>query len=208
MMTRVWALLIGYLFGNLLFAMIIGKVVLHMNPTKYGSHNPGTANMGAVFGKKWGILTCVGDIAKSLVALGITYLLFHSHLMLAYCALGLMLGHCFPFWNKFSGGKGVAVAAASTVVYDWQAGIITLLIALALVIIMKNLTIAPQVFILLFSAYIIFAKHQVEAGILFFLIFIIMGIRFWHDTVDYFTGHGKKVDILFSLKKKVKGEVK
>ena len=203
-MNKFWALLIGYAFGNLLFAMIIGNIFLKANPTKYGSHNPGTANMGAVFGKKWGVITCAGDLAKTFIAMGITYLLFHSQLLLAYTALGLMLGHCFPFWNKFNGGKGVAVAAASCVVYDWQAGIITLLIALLLVIVMKNLAIAPQVFILLFSLYILFIRHQTEAGIIFLIATLVMAIRFWHDTVDYFTGKGKRVDILTTLKKKAR----
>ena len=61
-MARIWATLIGYVFGNFLTAMIVGKIFLKINPTEYGSHNPGTANMGAVFGKKWGILTCLGDL--------------------------------------------------------------------------------------------------------------------------------------------------
>ena len=69
MMTPIYATLIGYLFGNFLTAMIVGEIFLKINPTQYGSHNPGTANMGAVFGKKWGILTCLGDLLKSLIAL-------------------------------------------------------------------------------------------------------------------------------------------
>lgn len=63
-MTPIYATLIGYLFGNFLTAMVVGKIFLKINPTQYGSHNPGTANMGAVFGKKWGILTCLEDGLK------------------------------------------------------------------------------------------------------------------------------------------------
>ena len=48
-MARIYATLIGYVFGNFLTAMIVGKLFLKINPTEYGSHDPGTANMGAVF---------------------------------------------------------------------------------------------------------------------------------------------------------------
>lgn len=110
-MARIYATLIGYVFGNFLTAMIVGKLFLKINPTEYGSHNPGTANMGAVFGKKWGILTCLGDLLKSLIALFIVYFVFPGHINIAYAGLGLILGHCFPIWNHFKGGKGVAVSA-------------------------------------------------------------------------------------------------
>ena len=200
-MERVWATLIGYIFGNFLTAMVVGKIFLKINPTEYGSHNPGTANMGAVFGKKWGILTCLGDLLKSLIALFIVYFVFPAHINIAYTGLGLILGHCFPIWYHFKGGKGVAVAAQVAVFYDWKAGFATLLIALVLTAIMQNLTIPPIVFMLLFSVYEF--RHNQEAGIVFLVITLIMIFKFWHDIIDFFTGHGKKVDILYSIKKKL-----
>lgn len=200
-MARLWSLLIGYLLGNLLFASIIGKFFLHKDPTKYGSGNPGTANMGAVFGKKWGILTCLGDLAKSLLALFIVYFAFPAHINQAYVGLGLILGHCFPFWDHFKGGKGVAVAAQVTVFYDWRAGFITLIIALVLTALMQNLTIPPLIFMLLFSIWTIF--RNIEAGIVFLIITLIMAFKFRKDIVDFLTGHGKKVDILHTIKKKL-----
>ena len=200
-MERVWATLIGYIFGNFLTAMVVGKIFLKINPTEYGSHNPGTANMGAVFGKKWGILTCLGDLLKSLIALFIVYFVFPAHINIAYTGLGLILGHCFPIWDHFKGGKGVAVAAQVAVFYDWKAGFATLLIALVLTAIMQNLTIPPIVFMLLFSVYEFW--HNQEAEIVFLVITLIMIFKFWHDIIDFFTGHGKKVDILYSIKKKL-----
>ena len=200
-MARIWATLIGYVFGNFLTAMIVGKIFLKINPTEYGSHNPGTANMGAVFGKKWGILTCLGDLLKSLIALFIVYFAFPAHINIAYTGLGLILGHCFPIWDHFRGGKGVAVAAQVAVFYDWKAGFATLLVALVLTAIMQNLTIPPLVFMLLFSVYE-FLQNQ-EAGIIFMVITLIMVFKFWKDIIDFFTGHGKKVDILYSIKKKL-----
>ena len=200
-MAPVWSILIGYLFGNFLFAMIIGRFGLHVDPTRYGSGNPGTANMGAVFGKKWGILTCAGDLLKTAVALIIVYFLFPGKAYIAYTGLGLILGHCFPVWNHFKGGKGVAVSILVALAYDWKAGLITVLIALVLTAIMQNLTIPPLVFMVLFSMYEI--TQSLTAGIIFCIITVIMIFKFRHDIVDFFVGQGKKVDILYSIKKKL-----
>lgn len=200
-MARLWATVIGYFFGNFLFAMIVGHFALKIDPTKYGSGNPGTANMGAVFGKKFGIMTCAGDLLKTGIALLIVHFLFPEKVYLAYAGLGLILGHCFPIWNHFKGGKGVAVSALLAVSYDWKAGLITLLIALLLTAVMQNLTIPPLVFMLLFSVYTVI--HAKEAGIVFLIITAIMAFKFRKDIVDFFTGNGKKVDILYSIKKKL-----
>lgn len=200
-MAQLWSTLIGYVFGNFLFAMIIGRIFLKIDPAKYGSGNPGAANMGAAFGKKWGIMTCIGDLLKTGIALLIVHFLFPDKINLAFTGLGLILGHCFPLWNKFHGGKGVAVAALLSVAYDWKAGLITLLIALFLTAVMQNLTIPPLVFMLLFSIYQLL--HNLEAGIVFLLITLIMAFKFRKDIVDFFTGRGKKVDILRTLKRKL-----
>lgn len=200
-MARLWATIIGYFFGNFLFAMIVGRFALRLDPTKYGSGNPGTANVGAVFGKKFGIMTCTGDLLKTGIALLIVHFVFPGKVYLAYAGLGLILGHCFPIWHRFKGGKGVAVSALLAVSYDWKAGLITLLIALLLTAVMQNLTIPPLVFMLLFSIYTVIYTR--EAGIIFLIITAIMAFKFRKDIVDFLTGNGKKVDILYSIKKKL-----
>lgn len=201
MEAKIIAVLIGYIFGNFMSAMFVGKFYLHQDPTKFGSGNPGTANVGAVFGKKAGIMTCVGDLLKTLLAIGLVYAIYRQHLLIAYTGLGVVIGHCFPVMNHFKGGKAVAVMAMTTVLYDTKAGLITLLIALFLTAVMQNLTIPPLVFMLLFSFYEL--SKSVEAGVIFLIITGIMAYKFKKDIYDFFTGHGKRVDILYSIKKKL-----
>lgn len=201
MEAKIIAVLIGYIFGNFMSAMFVGKFYLHQDPTKFGSGNPGTANVGAVFGKKAGIMTCVGDLLKTLLAIGLVYAIYRQHLLIAYMGLGVVIGHCFPIMNHFKGGKAVAVMAMTTVLYDTKAGLITLLIALFLTAVMQNLTIPPLVFMLLFSFYEL--SKSVEAGVIFLIITGIMAYKFKKDIYDFFTGHGKRVDILYSIKKKL-----
>ncbi|WEV50861.1 glycerol-3-phosphate acyltransferase [Lactobacillus sp. ESL0731] len=200
-MARLWSILIGYVLGNLLGAMLLGRFVFHQDPTKVGSGNPGTANVGAVFGKKWGIITCLGDFLKTAVALLLVANFFPGRVNLAYAGLGLILGHCFPVLNKFKGGKGVAVAGLFALIYDFPAGIVTLLIALVLMIIMKNLTVPPLIFIFLFACYEM--TKISEVGIILLVIGLIMVFKFRHDLRDFFAGKGKKVDVLYSIKKKL-----
>lgn len=201
MEAKIIAVLIGYIFGNFMSAMFVGKFYLHQDPTKFGSGNPGTANVGAVFGKKAGIMTCVGDLLKTLLAIGLVYAIYRQHLLIAYTGLGVVIGHCFPIMNHFKGGKAVAVMAMTTVLYDTKAGLITLLIALFLTAVMQNLTIPPLVFMLLFSFYEL--SKSVEAGVIFLIITGIMAYKFKKDIYDFFTGHGKRVDILYNIKKKL-----
>lgn len=158
--------------------------------------------MGAVFGKKWGILTLIGDAVKSILALTITWLLFKSQLAMAYCGLGLMLGHCYPVTNHFKGGKGVAVIGITMLAVDFKMALIILLIALVLTIIMKNLTIPPLFFTYCFGV-VSLSLGKTNRGLIFLVIGIIMTIRFWKDIIDFVQGKGKKVDILFSIKKKI-----
>lgn len=203
MMWRVGAILIGYAWGNLVFAYVVSHYYLHVDPSKVGSGNPGTANVGAVFGKKYGILTCLGDFGKTILALILSYWLYRSQLALAYTGLGLILGHCFPLWRHFRGGKGVAVAIVLLLSYDWHWALVALLIALLAATIIQNLTIPPLMFMLLFS--VTDQQMHFEARLIFGLMTLVMFIRFWPDVVDFCLGRGKRVDILKTIKRKLSG---
>lgn len=198
---RLWSIIIGYAFGCLLAAVLVCRFALNQDPTKVGSGNPGTANVGAVFGKKWGLITCLGDLLKTLICLLIVHHIFSSKIALVYAGLGLMLGHCFPFWEHFKGGKGVTVAVLVAAIYDTKAAAITLLVALFLLITLQNLTVPPIIFIILFSLYELIKIK--EAGLVLLLMTSIMIFKFRSDLRDFFTGNGKKVDVLYTIKKKL-----
>lgn len=102
---------IGYLLGSLNFAVIISRLKYHDDIRKYGSGNAGTTNMMRTYGRAAGIVTFVLDILKGVVAVYIAWFTLGEaggH----FAGLCCMIGHCFPIWYKFKGGKGVAVGAA------------------------------------------------------------------------------------------------
>lgn len=115
-MERIFCLLIGYVFGLFQSAYIYGR--LHgIDIRNYGSGNAGTTNTLRVFGTKAGLLVLLGDIMKCIFAVIITGVIFgNSHpdmvyLLKMYTAAGAIIGHNFPFYLKFKGGKGIAATA-------------------------------------------------------------------------------------------------
>ena len=115
-MVRVICLLIGYVFGLFQTAYIYGR--LHgIDIRNYGSGNAGTTNTLRVFGTKAGLLVLVGDIMKCILAVVVTGVIFGSshtdmiYLLKMYTAAGAIIGHNFPFYLKFKGGKGIAATA-------------------------------------------------------------------------------------------------
>ncbi len=115
-MIRLVCLVTGYVFGLFQTAYIYGK--LHgIDIRNYGSGNAGTTNTMRVLGTKAGLIVLFGDIMKCILAVVFTNLLFAGrypdmvYLLKMYTAAGAILGHNFPFYLKFKGGKGIAATA-------------------------------------------------------------------------------------------------
>jgi len=115
-MFRLWCLLTGYAFGMLQTAYFLGRA--HgIDIRKYGSGNLGTTNVMRTLGKKWGILTFLGDFFKCAAAVLVSWAIFKgSHpdvvpLLTVYTGAGVILGHNFPCYLHFKGGKGIAATA-------------------------------------------------------------------------------------------------
>lgn len=119
-MYQVICLLIGYVCGCFLTAVVVVRLMAHEDVFQVGSGNPGMANVMHRVGKKAGFLVLAGDVIKTLLAFGISYLVARDHLglgtILAMAGLGTVLGHNYPIWHKFKGGKGVTVTVAYMVV--------------------------------------------------------------------------------------------
>ena len=122
---RILCLVIGYAFGNFQTAYILGKMN-GIDIREYGSGNAGTTNAIRVLGTKAGLTVFIGDMLKSLIALLLVGALFgKSHpesvlLLKSWAFMGVVLGHDYPFYMNFKGGKGVAVMAGFAFGYHWS----------------------------------------------------------------------------------------
>ncbi|WP_416353435.1 glycerol-3-phosphate acyltransferase [Agrilactobacillus fermenti] len=197
-----YSILIGYFLGNFLFAYVISYLKTGQSPTTFGSGNPGTANVGAVLGKQYGILVLIFDLAKTVLAMWLSYLLFPAlgRMVILYAGLGVTLGHNFPIWLKFKGGKGVAVAVAIVLLYNPLWGLVSLLVALALLLVTKYLALGG-IAILLADTILGLFFYSKSAWVILLLLTLIMIFRFWSDLVDIRYQRAKKVDLLQRFKK-------
>ena len=115
-MERVICLLIGYVFGLFQTAYFYGKTK-GIDIRKYGSGNAGTTNALRVLGTKAGLIVFAGDCLKCIIAVCITRALFSTghpeniYLLCLYTGAGAVIGHNFPFYMGFKGGKGIAATA-------------------------------------------------------------------------------------------------
>lgn len=129
-MDIIICLCIGYLFGNFSTAYIIGKAN-HIDIREYGSGNAGTTNALRTLGWKAGFLTFAGDIVKAVLPILLVrycfgFLHMENQLLTLYTGLGVVLGHNFPFWLHFKGGKGIAATAGVILAFDWRMALIAL----------------------------------------------------------------------------------
>ena len=115
-LAAAWVLF-SYLFGSINFALVLAKWVYHDDIRNHGSGNAGFTNMRRVFGTKAGALTLLGDFGKTIVGVLGAMLLFGANTA-TLAGIACVLGHCFPCFYKFKGGKGVAAAGTMCLILD------------------------------------------------------------------------------------------
>ncbi|MBV8657467.1 MAG: glycerol-3-phosphate 1-O-acyltransferase PlsY [Burkholderiales bacterium] len=118
--------IIAYLVGSLSFAVIVSRALKMADPRSYGSGNPGATNVLRSGKKLAAILTLAGDTLKAVVVVLLAKWLGVAEPWLAGVAIAVTLGHMWPVFFGFHGGKGVATAAGVLLCIDWRMGLVTL----------------------------------------------------------------------------------
>ena len=121
----------GYLAGSIPFAVIVSRVMRLPDPRTYGSKNIGATNVLRSGHRIAALATLVGDAGKGWVAVLVARILGANDELLAIVAISAFLGHVFPVWLRFHGGKGVATAAGVLIALDWRVGLAVVVIWLA-----------------------------------------------------------------------------
>lgn len=165
-LARILCLLGGYCFGLIQTSYIYGR--LHgIDIRQYGSGNAGTTNALRVLGKKAGAVVFLGDVLKSVAACTITHIVCYAlnienpYLFVIYAAAGVVLGHNFPFYMQFRGGKGIAATSGIAIgLLDWRVALVELLLFALSVVITKYVSVGSIALVLgLAISYTIFAYH-------------------------------------------------
>ncbi|WP_428604146.1 glycerol-3-phosphate 1-O-acyltransferase PlsY [Sedimenticola sp.] len=121
-MTDAVLILAAYLLGSLSSAIIVCRLMGLPDPRTQGSNNPGATNVLRIGGKKAAAITLLGDSLKGFVPVLAAKLIGVSPLVLAAVAMAAFLGHLYPLFFRFEGGKGVATALGTQFGIHWQIG--------------------------------------------------------------------------------------
>jgi len=142
----------GYLFGSISTAIIVCRLMGLPDPRTGGSGNPGATNVARLGGKKAAALTLVGDMLKGLVPVLLAHALHAGPTILAGTALAAFLGHLYPVFFGFRGGKGVATALGVIYGLYWPVGLLTTAIWLVMALLFRYSSLAALIAILLTPA--------------------------------------------------------
>jgi glycerol-3-phosphate acyltransferase PlsY len=116
----------AYLLGSVSFAIVVSRLLRLPDPRSYGSGNPGATNVLRSGSRLAAVLTLAGDAGKGWLAVWLAGIYSRQPDLMAMAGLAVFVGHLFPVFHRFQGGKGVATAAGVLLALDWRIGLGTL----------------------------------------------------------------------------------
>lgn len=166
MVTYFIVAIVAYLLGSISFSVIITKKMAGFDVREKGSGNAGTTNVLRTVGKKAAIITLICDILKGVVAILLALLAGYiikgldNALLVQLAGIFVILGHTFPIFFKFKGGKGIATSLGVLLMINWQIGLICLVFAIILIILTKMVSVGSIAAAILFPVLVIFINQN------------------------------------------------
>lgn len=131
-------LVVAYLLGSINTSIIVSRILIGDDIRNHGSGNAGATNTLRTVGKKGAVLVVIGDVLKTVIAILIAGLIADNSSKAIYIAgIGTVLGHNFPLYFKFKGGKGIIVSTVAILFADPILGLVTTIIAILIMAISK-----------------------------------------------------------------------
>ena len=158
--------IIAYLIGSINFSVILSKKFAGFDVREKGSGNAGSTNMLRSVGKKAAALTLVCDVLKGVVAIVIAIIVgniiqdSNKELLLQIAGIAVVLGHTFPIFFQFKGGKGVATSLGILLMSNWQIGLICLVFALVLMALTRMVSLGSCAAAVLFPVLTLFINDH------------------------------------------------
>ncbi|MGV2942483.1 glycerol-3-phosphate 1-O-acyltransferase PlsY [Mesobacillus sp. LC4] len=192
-------LLAAYLVGSIPTALLIGKYFFHVDIRDHGSKNPGATNTLRVMGKRAAIVVLLVDVAKGMLATSLP-LIFDTPVEPLYAGLIAVIGHCFPIFAGFRGGKAIATTAGALLIVDIGMFLAVYVTFFAVILLTKYVfmgSISVGIAMLVYS----FFSPEIDEPFIFtaFILFLIFLHR--SNLQNFFDGKEPKIN-----DKKVKGD--
>ena len=180
--------IIAYLIGSVNFSVLISKKMAGFDVREKGSGNAGTTNMLRSVGKKAAVITLVCDILKGVVSIVIAIIVgniaknLDRELLLQIAGITVVLGHTFPIFFGFKGGKGVATSLGVLLMSNWQIGLICLVFAVVLMALTRMVSLGSCAAAILFPVLTLFINQHYtvltdgKSGRVYFIYSVILAI--------------------------------
>ena len=166
MATYIIVAVIAYLIGSINFSIILSKRMAGFDIREKGSGNAGTTNMLRAVGKKAAVITLICDILKGVVSILIAVLAgkivknLDNALLVQLAGIFVIIGHTFPVFFKFKGGKGIATSLGVLLMTNWQIGLICLVFALVLIALTRMVSVGSIAAGILFPVLVAFIDQN------------------------------------------------
>ncbi len=188
MLIYVIVAIIAYAIGSISFSVIISRKMAGFDVREKGSGNAGSTNMLRSVGKKAALLTLVCDILKGVVAIFIAIIVgkinseVNGAILVQIAAFFVVVGHTFPIFFEFRGGKGVATSLGVILLVNWKIGLICLVFALILMILTRMVSLGSISAAILFPVLTVFIDecYIVEGNYIIFGIIMAIFIAYNH----------------------------
>lgn len=188
MATYIIMAIIAYLIGSINFSIIISKKMAGFDVREKGSGNAGTTNMLRSVGKKAAAITLICDILKGVISILIAIIIgnimknLDKELLLQIAGIAVVIGHTFPIFYQFKGGKGVATSLGVILISNWQIGLICLVFALVLMALTRMVSLGSCGAAILFPVLTLFINEHYTVltegknGNIYFIYSVILAI--------------------------------
>ena len=190
MIFNIITAIIAYLIGSINFSVILSKKMAGFDVREKGSGNAGTTNMLRSVGKKAAALTLICDVLKGVVAIliaifiGWAFRIENQSLLVQIAGIAVVLGHTFPIFFGFKGGKGVATSLGILIMSNWQIGLICLVFGVLLIALTRMVSLGSCSAAVLFPVLTLFiTDHYIVtqgSGYLIYSIILAVIVLFNH----------------------------
>ena len=195
MFKFIFCIIIAYILGNISGGMIFGKLLFNKDIRDYGSKNAGTTNALRVFGIKAGALTFIVDLLKSILAcfIGMKLLGLNGVLL---AGIFVVLGHTWPVFLNFKGGKGIASSFGFIIFLDYQIAIVAIIMFITIVVLTKYISLGSMLTttLVLPISYIFFGYRNIYVLLTFLFLASLSIFRHKSNIIRLVNGNENKIN--------------
>jgi len=185
--------ILAYLLGTIPTGYIIFRITEKKDIRQYGSFNTGATNVLRLKGWKYALPVLIIDVLKGAIPVYFALILFPDKRFALICAFLVVCGHCFPFYLRFNGGKGIATSLGVFAVLAFKPFLLTFAVFLLVIFTTRFVSLGSILSVFSFPFFVYLIQRETEIISASILIFILVVLRHWGNILRLFQGKERKI---------------